>query len=394
MTVTSGRRVLLHGGAVLDVRGGEVAPADVLIAGDGTVEDVGVGLDGDEGVDCTGLTLLPGLVDCHAHMAIADLDDRPVPASQRLLAAVPCLRRTLQLGVTTVRDAWGADVGLRDAIVHGHIQGPRLLVSLAQLCGTGGIGDHFRLDIGEFTGYLGGPSVPRGVFDGVVSARRAVRLMVRSGADVIKVAATGSMTRPETADLQQVADDELAEIVAEAGRAGRHVMVHAHGARVAEKAARTGVRSIEHGSRLDQQAVAVLAEQGTWLVPTLLASQRTEEDEPDWRAGFRETAAQAFRWALDAGVPIAMGTDCPVVPHERRLEELAHMARLGMRPSQVWRSATYDAARLLNRDDIGLLDAGRRADIVALRGDVTDFSLLEKRIAWVRKDGALAPTGP
>jgi imidazolonepropionase-like amidohydrolase len=231
------------------------------------------------------------------------------------------------------------------------------------------------------------------VFDGPVQARNAVRRMVRSGADVIKVTATGSMTTPQAADLQQVADDEMAEIVAEAARAGRHVMVHAHGARAAEAAARAGARSIEHGARLDEKAAAVLAETRTWLVPTLLPSQADRDPLPDWLAEAQQAAAQAFRWALQAGVPIAMGTDCPVLPHERRLEELGHMHRLGMAPPDVWRAATYDAARLLDRDDIGLFEPGRRADVVALRGEVTSFDCLDERIAWVRKDGHLVPAG-
>ena len=385
-------RTLLHGGAVLDTRSGSVSAADITVE-DGRIADVAAGLDGDEGIDCSGLTLLPGLIDCHAHMAFAGLEDTGSPPTYRLLEAVPKLRRTLQLGITTVRDAWGADAGLRDAVQAGHVAGPRLLVSLAQLCGTGGIGDHFRPDTGEDHGMLGSPQLPRGVFDGPMQARNAVRRMVRSGADVIKVAATGSLTKPQTADLHQVADDEMAEIVAEAARAGRHVMVHAHGARAAEAAARAGARSIEHGARLDEQAAAVLAEIGTWLVPTLLPSQADRDPLPDWFAEAREAAAQAFQWALNAGVPIAMGTDCPVIPHERRLEELGHMHRLGMAPLDVWRAATYDAARLLNRDDIGLLEPGRRADVVALRGEVTSLDGLEERIAWVRKDGDLVPAG-
>ena len=385
-------RTVLHGGAVLDARGGSVSAADITVE-DGRIVDIAAGLDGDEGVDCSGLTLLPGLIDCHAHMAFAGLEDSNSPPTYRLLEAVPKLRRTLQLGVTTVRDAWGADAGLRDAIEAGHAAGPRLLVSLAQLCGTGGIGDHFRPDIGEYHGALGSPHLPRGVFDGPVQARNAVRRMVRSGADVIKVTATGSMTTPQAADLQQVADDEMAEIVAEAARAGRHVMVHAHGARAAEAAARAGARSIEHGARLDEKAAAVLAETRTWLVPTLLPSQADRDPLPDWLAEAQQAAAQAFRWALQAGVPIAMGTDCPVLPHERRLEELGHMHRLGMAPLDVWRAATYDAARLLDRDDIGLFEPGRRADVVALRGEVTSFDCLDERIAWVRKDGHLVPAG-
>ena len=124
-----------------------------------------------------------------------------------------------------------------------------------------------------------------------------------------------------------------------------------------------------------------------------MASQACENPQPDWFPEAQQTAAQAFRWALQAGVPIAMGTDCPMMPHERRLEELGHMHRLGMAPPDVWRAATYDAARLLDRDDIGLLEPGRRADIVALRGQVTSLDDLDERIAWVRKDGQLVPAG-
>jgi imidazolonepropionase-like amidohydrolase len=384
-------RTVLHGGLVLDARGGSIGTADIVLEG-ATIADVGSALDGDGGIDCSGLTLVPGLIDCHAHMAFAgleELSDGEHPPTYLLLKALPSLRRTLQLGVTTVRDAWGADAGLRDAIDHGYVVGPRLVVSLAQLCGTGGIGDHFRPDIGEDNSRLGSPHLPRGVFDGPAEARGAVRRMVRSDADVIKVAATGSITRPETADHFDVAEDELAEIVAEARRHGRHVMAHAHGARAAEAAALAGVRSIEHGARLDEQAVAVLAEAGTWLVPTLSATQASADREPAWMAEVRDRAAQAFRWALDAEVPIAMGTDCPVVPHEKRLDELALMKRLGMAPMQIWRAATYDAARLLDRTDIGLLEPTRRANIVAVQGDLESFEALDQRIAWVRQDGRL-----
>ena len=151
-------RTLLHGGGVLDARGGSVSAADITVE-DGRIVEVAAGLDGDEGTDCSGLTLVPGLIDCHAHMAFADLEDSNRPPTYRLLEAVPKLRRTLQLGVTTVRDAWGADAGLRDAIDAGLVAGlARLLVSLAQLCGTGGIGDHFLPDIGEYHGVLGSPA--------------------------------------------------------------------------------------------------------------------------------------------------------------------------------------------------------------------------------------------
>jgi imidazolonepropionase-like amidohydrolase len=382
-------RIVLGGGAVLDPVRADVSDADIAIE-DGLVAEVGPGLDGDERVDVAGLTLVPGLIDCHAHMAFADDETLrgEYPPSRRLLRAVPQLAATVRLGVTTVRDAWGADAGLRDAIEEGVVPGPRLLISLAQLCGTGGIGDHFSSVSGADSSYLGSPWLPSGVFDGPAAARGAVRRMVRSGADVIKVAMSGSVTRPD-AEHQQIADDEIAEIVAEAARHEVVVMAHAHGARAAEAAARAGARSIEHGMFLDEEAVAAMAEHGTWLVPTLLAAHADEidPDAPPWMARAREASARSFAMALDAGVPIAMGTDCPVAPHERRLDELAMMHRLGMEVAAVWRASTSDAARLLDRPDLGLLEVGRRADVVALAGDPWSLEDLASRVRHVWKDG-------
>jgi len=382
-------RTVLGGGAVLDPAVGEVRPADVALE-DGLVVGVGTGLLGDERVDVTGLTLVPGLIDCHAHMAFANSETLggEYPPSQRVLRTVPQLAATLRLGVTTVRDAWGADAGLQAAIEEGVVPGPRLLISLAQLCGTGGIGDHFSPVTGTDTSYLGSPWLPHGVFDGPTEARAAVRRMVRSGADVIKVAMSGSATQAD-AEHVQIADDEIAEIVAEAARHEVFVMAHAHGARAAESAARAGVRSIEHGVYLDEEAVTVMAEHGTWLVPTLLVGHgdRVDEDVPPWLARARDASARSFALALEAGLPIAMGTDCPVVPHDRRLEELAVMHKLGMDAAGVWRSCTTEAARLLDRPDLGLIEPGRRADVVAIDGDVWSFDELASRIRHVWKDG-------
>ena len=373
----------------MDPVSGEVRPANVAIE-HGRITAVGADVDGDESIDCSELTLVPGLIDCHAHMAFeGDPDPTRTTPNHRLLGALPALQKTLELGVTTVRDAWGADAGLRDAIAAGHVTGPRLLISLAQLCGTAGIGDHFGLGIGELDAYLGTPWLPRGNFDGPYEARRAVRRMVRAEADVIKVAVSGSATQPRSASAQQVADDELAEIVAEAARHGRHVMAHAHGARTAEAAARAGVRSVEHGFFLDEPAVAAMVEHGTWLVPTLSAAlaEPLTDESPDWLFAAVDGATTSFKLALDAGVRIAMGTDCPASPHEGRLGELRIMEQLGMSATAVWRAATSDAAELLDRDDLGRIQPGRIADIVALRGDPMSFEMLEDRIEGVWKDG-------
>ena len=383
----------LSGGSVLDARHGEIHRSDVVIDGN-LIADVGEDLEGDVVVDCTGLTLVPGLIDCHAHVTFQSLSyPTDVPPSYRLLRAVPDLRRTLTLGVTTVRDAWGADAGLRDAIEAGLVDGPRLLVSLAQLCGTGGIGDHFGMGVGEMEALLGSPWLPRGVFDGVEQARRAVRTMIRSQADVIKVTVSGSATDVDAAHHQHISDDELAEIVAEAGRHGRHVMAHAHGARAAEAAARAGARSIEHGWFLDETAVEAMLESGTWLVPTLTPALRDEIDDesPEWMRLAAEAAPQSFRLAYEAGVPIAMGTDWVGPADSTRIDELAFMHQLGMAALQVWRSATVDAADLLDRQDLGLIEAGRRADIVAIEGSVMEFNDISSRVVRVWKDGRAIP---
>jgi imidazolonepropionase-like amidohydrolase len=149
------------------------------------------------------------------------------------------------------------------------------------------------------------------------------------------------------------------------------------------------VRSIEHGFFLDEEAVAAMLENETWLVPTLLAAHDDPPDGevPAWLTRAREASARSFAMAVDAGVPIAMGTDCPVAPHERRLDELALMHRLGLDAAGVWRACTSDAARLLGRSDLGLLEAGRRADVVAVEGDPWAFGDLASRVRRVWKDG-------
>ncbi len=385
----SSERLVLTGASVFDVESGEAQTADVALVADRIV-DVGHDLDGDSQVDCSGFTLFPGLIDCHAHMAFHGLSDASgTPPSYRLLEALSDLKMALQLGVTTVRDGWGADAGLRDAIEAGFIQGPRLLISLAQIGGTGSIGDHFGLGAGELDWELGSPSLPKGVFDGADDARRVVRTMVRSGADVIKVAVTGSVTQGEAAHHQHIADDELSEIVFEAVRHNRHVMAHAHGARGIEAAARAGVRSIEHGWFLDERALEAMVKNDTWLVPTLSPGLGSEDEAeaPGWLTEAIEAAKASFRLAMEADIPIAMGTDCPGRPHAERLNELGFMHQLGMSSEDVWRAATVRGAELIGRDDLGVIEPGRRADIVAVEGDITHFENLSGRVKRVWKDG-------
>lgn len=387
MTNSDVSRWMLTGGQVLDVTTGDISTADVVIEGDHLANDESDA--GGDHFDCSGLTLVPGLIDAHAHVAFRRFSEEDWPPSYRLLESLSGIQKTLEMGFTTVRDAWGADAGLRDAIADGHVKGPRLLVSLAQLGGTGSIGDHFDRTSGEVSKHLGSPWLPRGVFDGVDDARRAVRTMVRSGADVIKIAVDGSATLPETIGRQIIADDELEEIVAEATRLGVFVMAHAHGARAAEAAARAGVRSIEHGWFLDDDAVDVMKASGTWLVPTLspVFNQDVTPDSSHWLTHSRESAERSFKLALESGIQMATGTDMPA--EADRLGELEHMSRLGMSAADVWRSATAVAAEMIGRDDLGSLDSGKRADVVGFEGDITDMNSLSGRVRLVIKDGVV-----
>ncbi|MBO0839765.1 MAG: amidohydrolase family protein [Sciscionella sp.] len=229
--------------------------------------------------------------------------------------------------------------------------------------------------------------------------------MVRASADVIKVVASPSMTQPGATEIQSLAADELLAIVEEANRLRRKVMVHAHGARAAEAAARAGAASIEHGTALDERAVAVMAEHGTFFVPTLLTTHGAADAQAAGIAyGPTKSDAElaeevalhqhSVRLAIDAGIPIAMGTDCPVCPYDWALRELGYLAEAGLGAAGALRAATFDAARLLGiADDAGELVPGKRADVVAVQGDPRDLTGLDERIAGVWLAGA-SMTGP
>ncbi|RZU12170.1 imidazolonepropionase-like amidohydrolase [Kribbella rubisoli] len=381
------RRVLLQSGSVLDVTSGEVRTADVVVDGDRIV-GVGIGLDGDEAIDCDGGLIVPGFIDCHTHVCIAQtrLDPFGSPRSVRPLSAVPVLRTLLRLGVTTVRDAWGADAGVRMAVEKGWIDGPELLISLRQVGTTGGIGDLWAPRTGPVD-FFEDPSLPDPIFDGTDGARAVVRRMVRAGADWIKVTATGSMAIGKGLHDVELTADEMSALVDEARRrGGRKVMVHAHGARAVELAARAGAASIEHGTYLDEAAVTAMAAAGTWYVPTLSVTQSDPEHAPE---GAAEAHRESMRLAIEAGVRIAMGTDNPVRPHTEALWELRHLAAAGLGDAGALRAATIDAARLLDlADDRGEVAIGKRADLVLLDGTSLDCTSLDDRIRRVIHNGS------
>jgi imidazolonepropionase-like amidohydrolase len=369
---------LLAGARVLDPDTGETTRADVRLDGD-RIAEVGPGLAGGERVDCSGGLLIPGLVDCHVHVAFPRPE--PLPRSARVLEAVPVLRGLLARGITTVRDAWGADAGVKHALREGWITGPDLLVSLRQLGPTGGLGDSWEPPAGAVD-HFGDPSLPDPVFDGPDAARAAVRRMVRAGADWIKVGASGAMRAVREGMDVRPTDEELFALVDEARRCGRDVLAHAHTSAAVVSAARAGVRSIEHGTFLDDEAVAALRD--AWYVPTLSPISGSE---------FAAEHRRSVRLAAEAGVRIAAGSDLAPRPHVDLTTELRLLAGI-LGDAAALKAATSEAARLLRLDDDrGRVEPGLRADLVLLDGTDLDVTDLPGRIRAVWHDGKRVGTG-
>jgi imidazolonepropionase-like amidohydrolase len=396
-------RTLLTGGLVFDGTGAPPAQADVLIEG-GRIVEVGPGLDGDEAVDVTGRHLLPGLFDCHTHVTLTSINLLGIvqtPFSYRFYETVQNLRATLAAGITMVRDAAGADAGIKQAVADGLIPGPRLQISLTLLSQTGGHGDGWFPSGQTVEFWPVYPGMPDGLVDGPEAMRRKVRELVRAGADVVKVATSGGVLSP-TDDPRHAhfRDDELTALVTEAAAAGRWVMAHAQAADGIKAALRAGVRSIEHGVYLDDEAIELLLEREAWLVPTLVAPRgvlaAAEAGVPIPDAARRkavevaEAHADSFRRAVAAGVRVAMGTDSGVTPHGRNLAELELMAKGGMTPAQVLAATTSSAAELLGvAEELGTLEPGKRADVVVVDGDPFELATVGERVAAVVQDGRL-----
>ena len=398
-----GERTLIRGGTILDGRGGPPAPGDVVIEGDRIVE-VGRGLDGDCELDATGQIVLPGLFDCHVHVTADGPDllrSLGQPFSYQFYRAAANLAATLDCGITTVRDAGGADLGVKTAVDDGLVQGPRMQIAITILSQTGGHNDSW-VPSGCSLALVGGghPGQPSPIVDGPDEMRRKVRELVRAGADVIKVCTSGGVLSPRDDPRHaHFRDDELEVCVAEAAAAGRFVMAHAQATDGIKAAVRTGIRSVEHGIFLDDEAIAMMLEHGTWLVPTLVAPKAVlaaaaagARIPPESVRKAEEVVgyhADSFARAVAAGVRVAMGTDSGVGPHGDNLAELEAMAEAGMDPLEVWRSATSSAAELMGvADHLGSLEPGKRADLVLVAGDPTDLAGLRSRVRGVWKDGS------
>lgn len=392
-------RTVFRGGQVFD--GTAFGEADVAVEG-GRVVDVGRGLDGDASVDCAGASVLPGLVDCHVHAMFSGVDIlRAVqqPFSYPFYEAARNLQATLACGITTVRDAGGADLGLKKAVDDGLVTGPRMRISVAIMSQTGGHGDDWMPCGVDIPTHAPHPGRPAGVADGPDEVRKLARLLLRAGADQLKVCTTGGvLSAADDPRHSQFSPEELAVVVAEAAAQHKPVMAHAQGADGIRNAVRAGIRSIEHGIFLDDEGIELMLAAGTWLVPTLvapvsvIAAAEAGAAIPEVMVTkARDTAAihtAAITRAVDAGVRIAMGTDSGVGPHGTNLDELPLMAACGMTPEQIWTATTSSASELLGMaDQIGRLAPGLVADVVVVDGDARDVTGLRARVREVWKDG-------
>ncbi len=394
-------RTVLSGGRVFDGTGSVIADADVVISGERII-DVGIGLDGDEQVNVSGLTLLPGLFDCHVHVMVSGIDlvqRLQSPFSYQFFEAARNLAATLDCGITTVRDAGGADLGVQRAVEDGLIDGPRLQIAISALSQTGGHGDGW-LPSGITTFLMSPhPGRPPGLVDGPEEMRKRVREIIRAGANVIKVHTSGGVLSPRDSPKHaQFRPDELAALVAEATAAGLPVMAHAQATDGIKNALRAGVRSIEHGIYLDDEAIEMMLRAGTWLVPTLVAphavvhAASTGSQLPEGVVAKAHEVisahADAFGRAVAAGVKIAMGTDSGVGPHGSNLDELPLMAAGGLTPAEVLTATTSSAAGLLEMaDETGTIMPGKRADLIAVAGDPFELSSLKANIRAVYSAG-------
>jgi imidazolonepropionase-like amidohydrolase len=402
-------RLVIRVGRLLDVLVGEVVTGrSIVVEGDrvaGVVEDEAAPGDADV-VDLSDHTVVPGLIDCHAHLVgsvesghgYAALVMRT--AAQEALTGAANARETLEAGFTTVRDVGTfrafVDCALRDAIVAGEIAGPRMRCAGAYVTSPGGGGD-----------VIGGLApdvaavIPRdlrfGVANGPDEVRRVVRELLHGGADFIKVIATGAvLTEGTDPGAPEFTEDEIRAAVEEAELYGSHVAAHAHGAEGIKRAVRAGVRSIEHGSLMDDEAISMMADAGTYLVADIWLGDHIEEQgranawsDDVMRKNTLTTDAQreGFAKCVGRGVRLAYGTDSGAYPHHLAAKQLAYMVRYGMSALDAIRSATSVAAELLRWDEVGALAAGRYADLVAVEGDLlADVSALE-RPALVMKGG-------
>jgi imidazolonepropionase-like amidohydrolase len=381
--------VIVRAGRMLDVDQGTYLADRAIRIEDGRIASVtpwtSSSRSGDRFIDWSAYAVLPGLIDLHTHL-VGDISSADVnaplssSAARDALMGVEHARATLQAGFTTVRDVGTyrafVDVALRNAINARQVEGPCMFVAGAYVTAPGGGG--------EVTGLPDALKVPaemrRGVASNEAEVRQRVRELLAGGADFIKVIATGAVfTAGTTPTMPEFTEQEIRAAVEEAARTGTFVVAHAHGAEGIKNAVRAGVRTIEHGSFLDDEGIALMLKHGTWLVADVYNGDYTEEvgTRDGWSQEIlrknRETTdvqRQNFAKAVKAGVRIGFGTDAGIYPHGDNARQFAYMVRYGMTPLEAIRSATTGAAASLGRSqELGSIAPGKFANLIAVDGD-------------------------
>lgn len=396
------RDVVLHAGHLLDVKSGKTLNDQTIVIENGKIVSSGAAAAAKVPADAVRIelpnaTVLPGLIDAHTHLTMDPkfgYETLAISLPREALIGAKNARATLLAGFTTVRNVGASgfsDVALRDAINAGDVPGPRMLVSGPAMGITGGHCDNNMLPM-EYH------AVGDGVADGIAAVQHKVRENIKYGSDLIKVCATGGvLSLGDNPQHAQYTLEEMKAIVADAHRLGRKVAAHAHGAEGIRWAAEAGVDSVEHGSYIDDPAIAAMKEHGTYLVPTLYLGDwmidnaaathlpapllaKAQEVIP----AARKNIAHAFA----SGVKVAFGTDAAVYPHGMNAHEFVVMVKLGLTPLQAIQASTINAADLLGwNGKVGTLEPGAWADIVALDGDpLKDVTTLEQ-VKFVMKGG-------
>ena len=419
---TAAEPLVLQCGRVFDAEAGRMRGAQTLLVREGRLAEVRDGrveatAFGDaaaaaRAIDLGEHTCLPGLIDAHVHLDGETSKDAysegfRLDPEDEAFRSVGYAERTLMAGFTTVRDLGGTTtLALRDAIDQGYVRGPRIVAAGKSIATTGGHADPTNGVNREIGHALGHPGPTEGVVNSVDEARAAVRQRYKEGSDLIKITATGGvLSFAKSGDNPQFTQAEADEIVRTARDYGYKVAAHAHGKEGMKRAVLAGVDSIEHGTYMDEEVFALMKERGTWYVPTIAAGDYVSRmaREPGYypeivrpkaaRIGalIQQTAGKAYR----AGVPIAFGTDAGVYPHGQNAREFGLMVDAGMPSAFAIQAATRNAAQLLGRwEELGSLAEGKRADVIAVRGDpVANVRLLED-VGFVMKDGVVVKQAP
>jgi imidazolonepropionase-like amidohydrolase len=387
-------------GRLINPADGSVMQNAVIITRGDRIEQVGAGLQipaGAKVIDLTSYTILPGLIDCHTHVLLQPEDERGAPPvvvksqAYRTVQGVAAAKKDLEAGFTTMRDvdsegAGFADVAIRDAINRGIIPGPRLLVSTLALTITGGHMNNAGLNPDIFI------PEPASLTDSREEMVAEVRRQIKYGADWIKLYATGTLrhVNPVTLEpLGQVSVEDVRAVVDEARRWGRDVAAHAYGGEGANNAIRGGVRSIEHGMLMNEATIKLMVEHGTFWCPTLgVYLPEHEEDNTELRRRIVANHKDVFQKAMRMGVKIAFGTDVGAYEHGTSAREFYLMVEYGMKPIDAIRSATTRASELLRMEkQIGTIESGKLADIIAVEGNPLEDIRAMGRVVFVMKGG-------